>query len=228
MQLVNNGQRIEYTPAAGFTGDAVISYAISDGNGGTDTATVTVTIRDFVPSRLAGFVYFDRDDDGVFDAVLSCVGVMFAPHHQQSAGELVRVTRPGGTIGLLSWTPEGLVGQMFADMKPYAPPPPPGAQRPPLWGSEEHVRKLFAGSVTELVARRQTVRVDQFATPEEFRDYFKANYGPTIAVYAGIADDPQRVAALDEELVNLAQQHDIGDGSTVMDWEYLLVTARRS
>ena len=139
-------------------------------------------------------------DDGVFDAVLSCVGVMFAPHHQQSAGELVRVTRPGGTIGLLSWTPEGLVGQMFAVMKPYAPPPPPGAQPPPLWGSEEHVRKLFAGSVTELVARRQTVRVDQFATPEEFRDYFKANYGPTIAVYAGIADDPQRVAALEDRV----------------------------
>ena len=73
--------------------------------------------------------------DGEFDAVLSCVGVMFAPHHQASADELVRVCRPGGTIGLLSWTPEGFIGQMFATMKPYAPPPPPGAQPPPLWGS---------------------------------------------------------------------------------------------
>jgi len=69
--------------------------------------------------------------DGEFDAVLSCVGVMFAPHHQASADELARACRPGGTIGLLSWTPEGFIGQMFATMKPYAPPPPPGAQPPP-------------------------------------------------------------------------------------------------
>lgn len=74
--------------------------------------------------------------DGEFDVVVSCVGVMFAPHHQASADELIRVCRPGGTIGLLNWTPEGFIGQMFATMKPYAPPPPPGSQPPPLWGSE--------------------------------------------------------------------------------------------
>ncbi len=78
--------------------------------------------------------------DSEFDVVLSCVGVMFAPHHQATADELTRVCRPGGTIGLLSWTPEGFLGQMLATIKPYAPPPPPGAQPPPLWGSENHVR----------------------------------------------------------------------------------------
>ena len=57
--------------------------------------------------------------DGAFDAVLSCVGVMFAPHHQASADELVRVLRPGGTLGLLSWTPQGFIGQLFATMKPF-------------------------------------------------------------------------------------------------------------
>ena len=67
--------------------------------------------------------------DGEFDAVLSCVGVMFAPHHQAAADELVRVCRPGGTIGLISWTPAGFIGQMFATMKPYAPPPPRGPSR---------------------------------------------------------------------------------------------------
>ena len=81
--------------------------------------------------------------DGDFDAVISCVGVMFAPHHKVSADEIARVCRSGGTIGLLSWTPEGFIGQMFATMKPYAAPPPPGAQPPPLWGSEEHLRELF-------------------------------------------------------------------------------------
>ena len=72
--------------------------------------------------------------DGEFDAVLSTLGVMFAPHHQTAADELLRVCRPGGTIGLASWTPSGFIGQMFATMKPYAAPPPPGAQPPPLWG----------------------------------------------------------------------------------------------
>lgn len=165
--------------------------------------------------------------DNEFDTVMSCVGVMFAPHHQESADELVRVCRPGGTIGLLSWTPEGFIGQMFATMKPYAPPPPPGAQPPPLWGREDHVRALFGHRVTDVVAARRTVRIDQFRTPEDFRDYFKTRYGPTIAVYRNIADDPARVAELDHELADLARRFDHGTGSTVMNWEYLLLTARK-
>lgn len=165
--------------------------------------------------------------EGEFDTVLSCVGVMFAPHHQSAADELVRVCRPGGTIGLLSWTPEGFIGEMFKVMKPYAAPPPPGVQPPPLWGSEEHVRELLGDRVTAVEASRRTVRVDRFATPEDFRDYFKANYGPTVAAYRYIADDPEKVAALDRDLAELARRHDIGTGTTVMDWEYLLVTARK-
>ena len=165
--------------------------------------------------------------DGEFDTVLSCVGVMFAPHHQSAADELVRVCRPGGTIGLLSWTPEGFIGEMFKVMKPYAAPPPPGVQPPPLWGSEEHVRELLGDRVTAVEARRRTVRVDRFATPEDFRDYFKANDGPTVAAYKYIADAPEKVAGLDRDLADLARRHDIGTGTTVMDWEYLLVTARK-
>ncbi len=88
--------------------------------------------------------------DGEFDVVLSCVGVMFAPHHQAAADEMARVCRPGGTIGLINWTPEGFVGQMFAAMKPYAPPPPPGAQPPPLWGNEDHVRTLLGERITDV------------------------------------------------------------------------------
>ena len=112
-------------------------------------------------------------------------------------------------------------------MKPYAPPPPPGAQPPPLWGREDHLRSLLGDQVTNVWVRRQSVRVDLFARPEDFRDYFKASYGPTIAAYRGIAADPQRTAALDTELADLARRHDRGTGSTVMDWEYLLVTARK-
>ncbi|MEV6732986.1 class I SAM-dependent methyltransferase [Streptomyces sp. NPDC051364] len=162
---------------------------------------------------------------GAFDTVMSCVGVMFAPHHQDCADELVRVCRPGGTIGLINWTPEGFIGQMFATMKPYAPPPPPGAQPPPLWGREEHVRTLLGDRVTGVEARRQTIRVDLFEKPESFRQFFKATYGPTIAAYRNIADDPGKTAALDRALDELAGGA-LRDGA--MEWEYLLVTARRS
>jgi SAM-dependent methyltransferase len=165
--------------------------------------------------------------DGEFDAVLSCVGVMFAPHHQRAADELVRVCRPGGTIGLLNWTPDGFLGRMLATMKPYAPPPPPGASPPPLWGDEDHVRALLGDRVGAVEARTDVVRVDRFGAAGQFRDYFKSRYGPTIAVYRSLAEAPDRAAALDGDLAELARRHDRGEDGLVMDWEYLLVTARR-
>lgn len=164
--------------------------------------------------------------DDEFDVVMSCLGVMFAPHHQIAADELTRVCRPGGTIGLLAWTPEGFVGQLLATMKPYAPAPPPGAHAPTLWGDEDHVQALLGDRVTDVRASRRMVTVDRFSDHEAFRDYFKTLYGPTVATYRGIAEDPDRVAALDLGLVELARRHDYGVGTTVMDWEYLLLTAR--
>ena len=166
-------------------------------------------------------------DDDAFDVVMSCVGVMFAPHHQASADELVRVTRPGGMIGLLSWTPEGFIGQMFATMKPYVAPPPAGAQPPPLWGSENHVRELFGDRVDDVVATKQSLQVDRFGSGEEFRDFFKATYGPTISAYKFNADSPDKVAALDRELADLGdRQLQQGADSGTMAWEYLLFTCR--
>jgi ubiquinone/menaquinone biosynthesis C-methylase UbiE len=166
--------------------------------------------------------------DSEFDAVLSCLGVMFAPHHQTSADELIRVCRPGGTIGLLSWTPSGFIGQMFATMRPYAAPPPPGAQPPPLWGSEDHVRELLGDRVEQVLTETRTLRVTHYTSPEAFRDYFKTNYGPTISAYRFIADDPDRVAALDHDLAELGQRFDIGTDSYELDWEYLIFIARKA
>ena len=165
-------------------------------------------------------------DDGAFDVTMSCVGVMFAPHHQRSADELVRVTRAGGRIGVLSWTPAGFVGQMLATMKPYLPPPPAGVSPPPLWGQEAHVRELFGDRVEDVEVGTRTVRIERFATAEDFREFFKASYGPTIAVYRGIAEDPEKVAELDAGLAALARDADLGGGA--MEWEYLLLTCRRS
>jgi ubiquinone/menaquinone biosynthesis C-methylase UbiE len=161
--------------------------------------------------------------DNYFDAVLSCIGVMFAPHHQAAADEIVRVCKPGGTIALINWTPQGFIGQMFAAMKPFAAPPPSGVQPPPLWGSEEHVKELLGKGVVDLASQTRTLTVDLFPTGEAFRDFFKTNYGPTITAYRNIAGEPDRVAALDAALAELGQR--FLAGSTTMEWEYLLVTA---
>jgi ubiquinone/menaquinone biosynthesis C-methylase UbiE len=160
--------------------------------------------------------------DNEFDTVLSCVGVMFAPKHQPSADELVRVCKPGGRVGLINWTPEGFIGQMFTTMKPYAPPPPPGAPPPPLWGSEAHLKELFGDRLQQVHVEKRKLRVDQFATAEEFREYFKSHYGPTLAVYKHSAD---RSADLDRDLAELGRRFDLGGG--VMEWEYLLFTAQK-
>jgi ubiquinone/menaquinone biosynthesis C-methylase UbiE len=161
-----------------------------------------------------------------FDGVLSTVGVMFAPHHQRAADELVRVAKPGGRIALISWTPEGFIGQMFKTMKPYAPPLPEGAQPAPLWGDEQHVRDLLGDRVADVAATRETVVVDRFDSGEAFRDYFKHHYGPTIAVYNRIADDPEQVRRLDSALAELARSHGLDRPGAPVEWEYLLVTAR--
>lgn len=165
--------------------------------------------------------------DGEFDVALSSVGIMFAPHHEPAANELLRVVRPGGRIGLLNWTPEGFIGQMFGVMKPYAPPPPPGATPAPKWGDEAHVRDLLGDAVDDVEMRRETVEIDRFISPESFRDYFKTKYGPTIAVYARIAGDPDQVETLDQALLAHARDHGLDGTGGTMRWEYLLVTARR-
>jgi SAM-dependent methyltransferase len=225
-------------------GDRVLDVAAGSGNAAIPAALAgaRVVAADLTPElfeagrRIAGtrgaeLEWHEADAenlpyaDGEFDVVLSCVGVMFAPHHQASADELVRVCRPGGTIGVLSWTPGGFVGQMFSTMKPYVPPPPPGAQPPPLWGDASYVRDLFGERVDEISVRVQDVRVDRFAGPEEFRDYFKTMYGPTVAAYRGLADQPERAVELDRELADLARRH--GASTRAMDWEYLLFTARK-
>jgi ubiquinone/menaquinone biosynthesis C-methylase UbiE len=162
--------------------------------------------------------------DDTFDVALSCVGAMFAPRHQVVADELVRVTRPGGTIGMINWTPQGFIGNLFATMGPYAPPPPPGATPPPRWGDEEHVRALFGDRVTTLEMQRRTVHMDRHTDPLEFREYWKRTYGPTIAVYKFNADRPERIADLDRDFLEFLTTWSTGAG---WDAEYLLVTARK-
>ena len=113
-------------------------------------------------------------EDESFDTVISSIGVMFAPHHQAAADELVRVCRPGGTIALLSWTPDGMIGALFRTMGPFAPPPPPGAQPPPLWGGEEHLRELFGDRVEFETLERDVLEITAFQRPDDYGDHFKS------------------------------------------------------
>ena len=123
---------------------------------------------------------------------MSSIGAMFAPHHQEVADELVRVCRPGGTIALLSWTPEGMIGALFRTMGPFAPPPPPGAQPPPLWGSEDHLKELFGDRVEFGTLERDMLEITAFEQPRDYGEHFKARYGPTIVARANAAKDGPR------------------------------------
>ena len=162
--------------------------------------------------------------DNSFDVVMSCVGAMFAPGQQRVADELVRVCRPGGTIGMINWTPEGFIGKLFKTMSPYAPPPPAGASPPPRWGDEQHVRELFGNRITALDMRRQSVIMDHCTEPTEFREYWKRNYGPTIAVYNFNAVEPGRVADLDRDFLEFLTTW---NRARTYEAEYLLLTARK-
>jgi SAM-dependent methyltransferase len=224
-------------------GDHVLDVAAGTGNAAVPAARTgaSVVASDLTPELLdAGRAAHPDADidwqvadaealpwaDATYDVVLSTVGVMFAPHHQAAADELLRVTRPGGRIGIISWTPEGFIGRLFATMRDFVPPPPAGVQPPPLWGNEEHVRSLFGDRVEDLTFTRDHVEVDVFTGPGDFRTYFRENYGPTLVAYRGLADQPDRVAELDAALDALAASADEGSGR--MRWEYVVVSGRRS
>jgi ubiquinone/menaquinone biosynthesis C-methylase UbiE len=181
-------------------GMSVLDVAAGTGNASMPAAErgATVTASDLTPELLdAGrrdaeakgleleWVEADAEnlpfDDESFDVVMSSIGAMFAPHHQEVADELVRVCRPGGTIGLLSWTPEGMIGALFRTMGEFAPPPPPGAQPPPLWGSEAHVQELFGDRVNFGTLQREMLEITAFEHPHDYGEHFKERYGPTIA-----------------------------------------------
>jgi SAM-dependent methyltransferase len=167
-------------------------------------------------------------EDASFDVVMSSIGAMFAPHHQDVADELVRVCRPGGTIGLLSWTPEGMIGALFRAMGPFAPAPPPGAQPPPLWGSEDHLRELFGDRVEWSTLEREMLEITAFQHPREYGEHFKARYGPTIAARANAAKTG-REAELDEALDRFSDEWNRGTPDQArFEQEYLVSVGNRA
>jgi SAM-dependent methyltransferase len=166
-------------------------------------------------------------EDESFDVVMSAIGAMFAPHHQDVADELVRVCRPGGTIGLLSWTPEGMIGALFKLMGPFAPAPPPGAQPPPLWGSEEHVRELFRDRVDFGTFERDMLEITAFERPRDYGEHFKARYGPTITARGNASRNGQE-AEFDQALDGFCDEWNLGTPERArFEQEYLVAVGTR-
>jgi SAM-dependent methyltransferase len=165
--------------------------------------------------------------DESFDAVLSVFGVQFAPRHQVVADELARVVRPGGRIGLVNWTPEGLIGQLFKVMGAYMPAPPEYASSPPLWGNEEHVRGLFADTGIELEFARGH-NPWRFDSPEHWVVFMETHYGPTLKARERLTAEGRWEECRDE-IRALAERHnEAGDGSLLMNAEYLVALGSKA
>ena len=152
-----------------------------------------------------------------FDVVVSTFGVMFAPEHGQAASELMRVCRPGGRIGLASWTPEGFLGDLFRLVARHVPPI-PGVRSPLLWGTEAHIQELFGGAASIRHTRRNFAF--RYRSPEHWVEIFRTFYGPVYKAFAALTADGQ--AALEGELLALLRKADRGGAAgLVVPAEYL-------
>ncbi len=163
--------------------------------------------------------------DASFDAVVSAVGVMFAPDHDRAADEMLRVCRSGGTIALANWTPDGFIGGLLAATGAHVPPP-AGLRPPPLWGTEDHLRALTGDRLTQMRVARRTYTFRN-RSPEHFVEFFRTHYGPTHMAFAAL--DPKGQAALAEDMAALVRRFDRlgGDGPVAIPADYLEVVATR-
>jgi ubiquinone/menaquinone biosynthesis C-methylase UbiE len=155
--------------------------------------------------------------DASFDAVTSVFGAMFAPDHARAAAELLRVIRPGGTIALASWTPDGFIGDLFRTVAAHVPPP-AGVPSPMLWGTEAYLRELFGDGIASLEVTERTFTW-RLTTAEEFVAFFRRWYGPTLKAFAALEGGARD--ALEHDLVALARRYDrLGDGATAIPATY--------
>ena len=164
--------------------------------------------------------------DASFDVVVSAVGVMFDHDHDRVASELLRVCRPGGTIGLIAWTPDGTIGRLFGVIAPFAPAPPAGARPGSLWGTPSHVRDLLGEGVSELRSETRQIEFEGIDGADDFVDLMRSAYGPVRRVCGRLGDDAARVAKLDGALRAYARAATPASGR--LGSSYQLTTTRRA
>ncbi len=217
--------------------ERVLDVATGSGNAALASARrgCPVVGLDYVPALLerarlraeaegleAEFVEGDAEalpfEDASFDVVASVFGAMFAPNQEQTAGELARVCRAGGRIGLVAHTPEGFIGQLFKTNAKHVPPP-AGLRSPVQWGTEERLRELFGNAITELRAEKRHY-VFRYRSPEVYLEYWRRYYGPTMKTFEAVGEAGR--AALEADLLDLiARFNRANDGSMIVPSEYL-------
>jgi ubiquinone/menaquinone biosynthesis C-methylase UbiE len=224
-------------------GDRVLDVATGSGNTALSAARrfCGVTGMDLAPGSIEHareraaaegmeitFEVGDAEDlpypDASFDVVLSTFGVMFCPDQEKAADELLRICRPGGKIGLTSWTPDSFIGNMLRVVGKHVPPP-PGIKPPPLWGTEERLRELLGKGISSLQTTRRSY-VFRYPSAGYFVEYFRTYYGPTLRVF-GALDETGR-DGLAQDLQGLLESwNESGDITSVVPSEYLETVAVR-
>jgi len=225
--------------------ERVLDVACGSGNGAISAARRSwggVIGADYVPALLergreraaaerldVEFVEADAQDlpfdDGSFDVTMSIFGAMFAPDQPKTAAELLRVTKPGGRIGMANWTPSGSVGTMFQTISKHAPPP-PGVESPLRWGTEDGVRELLGDGVAEIRFERRISR-QPFRSPEHYIEFFRTYFGPTQTAYERVG--PEGEQALTDDLRSFLEgANTAGERGMVLEAEYLQVISTRS
>jgi SAM-dependent methyltransferase len=225
-------------------GERVLDVAAGNGNATLAAARrgAEVTATDYVPALLEGTraraaaeglgVEVREADaealpfpDGRFDVVLSTLGVMFAPDQERTASELLRVCRPGGRIGLVSWTPDGFIGQMFKVVGRYVAPP-AGIRSPLEWGTEARVGELLGTGVSSIAAQHRDF-VFRYRSAKHWLDTFRTYYGPTYKAFGAL--DDEAAADFERDLLALAAEHNTSGNETLrVPSEYLEVVATKA
>lgn len=201
----------------------------------------TVVSTDYVPTLLAAgqaraqaeghAIQFQEADaealpfaDARFDAVVSTFGVMFTPNQDKAAAEMLRVCKPGGTIAMANWTPDGFIGQVFKTLGKYLPPP-PGAKSPALWGTRTRLDEMFGGHATVTAEPRHFNF--RYRSAEHFMEIFQTFYGPVLKAFAAL--DGEKQGALRADLMALmARLNRATDGTLVVPSEYLEVVITKT
>jgi SAM-dependent methyltransferase len=225
-------------------GERVLDVAAGNGNATLAAARrfADVVSTDYVPAlldrgaqraRAEGLaVRFEVADaealpfaDASFDVALSTFGAMFAPDHAATARELVRVTRPGGRIGLANWTPEGFIGELFRTVGRHLPPP-AGLRSPALWGTEPHLVELFGRDATDIRCQRRLFAF-RYRSAAHWLDVFRRFYGPTHVAFNALPDAGKEALAAD--ILALLERRNVGGhDSLVVPGEYLEVVVTRA
>jgi SAM-dependent methyltransferase len=165
-------------------------------------------------------------EDASFDVVISTFGAMFAPDQERAAQELLRVTKPGGRIGMANWPPRGLVGAGVFKIAAEHVPPPPGVTPPVLWGTEERLRELFSDGISDLQLNERHLMFRYFS-PEQWLEHFRTYFGPMKVAFGRVGDEA--AVALENDLLELMRSNNrAGDRALIAPAEYVEVVATRA